>query len=294
MTQYYKETAPAPLTEYGIEFFLQKRINEGVTARAHIHPAIELIYIARGRFEIGIDGDTVFAEVGDLVLFRANAIHTIKHIAEGEGAYYVLKINPTLLFQIFAGGDCLSCVIPFIRKNRGDVSHFSASVIPTETRKILDQMIAEYNQADKLFFAAERAFTGALLVSLLRTLIPVSASVDGEADISEKNVALIYESVKYINENYASDITPAECAAVIHLSYSYFAKIFRAVMGKTFKEYLTGVRLAKAHTVLISTDIPITDVAIACGYGNLSYFISEYGRVYGKTPRDTRKELLGK
>ena len=65
-------------------------------------------------------------------------------------------------------------------------------------------------------------------------------------------------------------------------------------MGKTFKEYLTGVRLAKAHTVLISTDIPITDVAIACGYGNLSYFISEYGRVYGKTPRDTRKELLSK
>jgi AraC-like DNA-binding protein len=65
-------------------------------------------------------------------------------------------------------------------------------------------------------------------------------------------------------------------------------------MGKTFKEYLTGVRLAKAHNILIATDIPITDVAISCGYTNLSYFISEYKKVYGRTPRDTRKELLGK
>jgi AraC-like DNA-binding protein len=62
-------------------------------------------------------------------------------------------------------------------------------------------------------------------------------------------------------------------------------------MGKTFKEYLTGVRLAKAHNILISTNLPITDVAASCGYGNLSYFISEYRRVYDKTPRDTRKAL---
>ena len=107
----------------------------------------------------------------------------------------------------------------------------------------------------------------------------------------EKTVALIHQSVQYINENYASDITPNQCAASIHLSYSYFAKLFRAVIGKTFKEYLTGVRLAKAHNALLSTAIPITDVAVACGYTNLSYFISEYKKVYGKTPGDTRKEL---
>ena len=65
-------------------------------------------------------------------------------------------------------------------------------------------------------------------------------------------------------------------------------------MGKTFKEYLTGVRLAKAHNILISTSLPITDVAVACGYSNLSYFISEYRKAYGKTPRDARKEFSGR
>ena len=294
MNDFYKETAPPHLLEYGIEFFSQTKSNAGVIAKAHIHPAIEFIYITKGIFEIGIDNEHFTAGEGDLVLFRANAIHTTRHIGEGEGNYYVLKINPTLLFQIFLGGDNSGCVIPFIHKNAGDVSHFTADVIPKESQQILDMMIREFEHSDRFFFALERAHAAEFLVSLLRTVIAPETEPQDSCELSEKSVALIYESVQYINENYASDITPAECAANIHLSYSYFAKLFRAVMGKTFKEYLTGVRLAKAHNILISTSLQITDVAVACGYSNLSYFISEYRKVYGKTPREMRKEISAK
>lgn len=72
---------------------------------------------------------------------------------------------------------------------------------------------------------------------------------------------------------------------------SYFARLFRAVMGKTFKKYLVSVRLAKAKSILLSTDVSVTDVAMACGYSNLSYFISEYKKEFGKTPRQERKEI---
>ena len=199
----------------------------------------------------------------------------------------------TLLFQIFTGKDNNGCVIPFIHKSSDDISFFKSEIIPDETKEILDDMICEYNRSDRFFYASERAFAARLLISLLRSLISTKTAID-DSDISERSVALIHKSVKYINDNYASDITPDECAASIHLSYSYFAKLFRAVMGKTFKEYLMGVRLAKAHNILISTTLPITDVAASCGYGNLSYFISEYKKIYGKTPRETRKEISAK
>ncbi|MBQ8408045.1 MAG: AraC family transcriptional regulator [Clostridia bacterium] len=289
MTDVYTETAPPHLSEYGIEFFSQTKDNAGVIARAHIHPAIEFIYITKGTFEIGIDSEQLTATVGDLVLFRANAVHTTRHVGEGYGEYFVLKINPTLLFQIFLGKDITGYVIPFLHRNPGDISHFAASDIPIEAKRILDSMIDEYDHSDKYFFAIERAYAAAFLVSLLRTVIKPQSYLQG-GEISEKSVGLIYESVKYVNENYASDITPTDCAESIHLSYSYFAKLFRAVTGKTFKEYLTGVRLAKAHNVLISTALPITDVAASCGYSNLSYFIAEYRKVYGRTPRETRKD----
>ena len=292
MSDFYKEQSPPALSIYGIEFFSQKKANSGVVARAHIHPAIEFLYISTGIFEIGIDGERFIANVGDLVLFRANAIHTTRLISEGEGEYYVLKINPTLIFQFFHGEDSNECIIPFIHKSERDISFLAAKDIPNETRAVLEEMICEYNRADEFFYASERAYAARLLISLLRSVIPPRRSID-DGEISEKTVSLIHESVKYINENYAADITPTECAASIHLSYSYFAKLFRAVMGRTFKEYLTEVRLAKAHNILLSTSLPITDVATACGYGNLSYFISEYRKAYGKTPRDTRKEFSG-
>ena len=295
MAEYFKEQALPQLLEYGIEFFRLEHKEQGGVTKAHIHPAIEFIYITGGRYEIGVDNDIFIAKEGDLLLFRSNVIHTLKHVSEnnGIGNYYVLKINPSLLFQFFTEKNTIDCVVPFIHKRDNDISYFSSADIPDKTKKVLTDMIFEYEHSDRFFYAIERAFAARLIISLLRTVINPKSSID-DSELSERSVALIHQSVEYINKNYASDITPDECAASIHLSYSYFAKLFRTVMGKTFKEYLTGVRLAKAHSILISTSLPVTDVAALCGYGNLSYFISEYKKIYGKTPRDTRKELSAK
>ncbi len=294
MNSYYKETPPHNLENYGIEFFLHKNYGQGIMTHAHIHPAVEFLYIVKGIFDIDINSAQITANTGDLVLFRANTIHSVRHANEGEGEYFVLKIDPTLLFQIFRGSGNNRCVIPFINKHSGDISLFTADIISDETKRILDAMMYEYEHSDGFFYALERSFAAAFLVSLLRTVMKPTESNGICKEINEKSVSLIYDVVKYINENYALDITPAECAASVHLSYSYFSKIFRAIVGKTFKEYLTGVRLAKAHNSIISTELPITDIAVACGYNNLSYFIFEYRKIYKKTPGETRKELSRK
>jgi AraC-like DNA-binding protein len=49
------------------------------------------------------------------------------------------------------------------------------------------------------------------------------------------------------------------------------------------------VRLSRAENLLLTTDLSVTEIAAACGYGSLSYFIAEYKRGKGKTPRDARK-----
>ncbi len=76
----------------------------------------------------------------------------------------------------------------------------------------------------------------------------------------------------------------------IILQNIFLAKLFRTITGKSFKEYLTAIRLAKAYNILIATDLPITDVALSCGYNNHTYFTAEYKKYYGKTPTETRKE----
>ena len=101
MAEYYIERENSSLSEYGIEFFLQNHSTRGYTTRAHIHPAIELIYVKSGEYFVSIDNDEIRASAGDLLFFRSNTIHSIRLDGDGAGSYYVLKINPSLLFHIF-------------------------------------------------------------------------------------------------------------------------------------------------------------------------------------------------
>ena len=288
MSDYYIERENSSLSEYGIEFFLQVHSTRGYTTRAHIHPAIEMLYIRKGEYSVSIDNEEVSAIAGDLLFFRSNTIHSVQLVSNNVGEYYVLKINPSLLFHIFPGRGQMSMISPFLLKRRGEKALFKDADISSEFKSIFRKMADAVNREEAIFFTVERAYASLLLVDMITSMLKES---NAESDVNEKNLSLIHKCVEYINTNYASEISADECARMIHMSYSYFARLFRTVMGKTFKEYLVSVRLAKAKSILLSTDISVTDVAMACGYTNVSYFISEYKKEFGKTPRQERKTI---
>ena len=103
-------------------------------------------------------------------------------------------------------------------------------------------------------------------------------------------VRRIFDGISYIEQNYASPITPEDCAAHLCMSYSHFAKQFRAVTGRTFKQYLTYIRISHAETDLVTTNDSVTEIAMRTGFNNVSHFIATYRTLRGKTPLETRRE----
>jgi AraC-like DNA-binding protein len=62
--------------------------------------------------------------------------------------------------------------------------------------------------------------------------------------------------------------------------------------GRTFTSFLLQSRLALAHRRLSDPALagtPISTIAVACGFGDLSYFNHSFRRTYGETPSDVRK-----
>ncbi len=289
---FYKEAPPRQLSEYDIEFFEQDVTTGCMEAivNAHIHTAVEILYITAGVFRIDSEGEQADAFAGDIVLFRSNTVHSVYHLDESFGQYYVLKLTSQFLFQSFRGENSIDCVMPFLKGGKGNQFVFKSSVITKEIYEIRDKMINEYNGKKHMMFSMEKAYACAFVVSMYREFF-AGKSYDGDKNsaINENMVALIHKSVEYINENYASNITPVECAKAVNLSYSYYAKLFHLVMGKSFKEYLLGIRLAKAYNILLITDLSVTDIALTCGYKSPAYFTAEYKKHYGITPSETRK-----
>ncbi len=88
-----------------------------------------------------------------------------------------------------------------------------------------------------------------------------------------------------------SDLTIDVVAERHHVTPRYIRMLFEK-KGLTFSEFVLGERLARVHHVLIDpgfADRPISDIAFAAGFGDLSYFNRTFRRRYGATPSDVRE-----
>jgi len=59
-------------------------------------------------------------------------------------------------------------------------------------------------------------------------------------------------------------------------------------MGRSPARYYLEVRLDRARHLLMQSNIPVVDVAIACGFVSASHFSKCYREMYGKSPLQER------
>jgi iron complex transport system substrate-binding protein len=101
---------------------------------------------------------------------------------------------------------------------------------------------------------------------------------------------LIFDSIVYINRNLDKKLTEENIAREFGVSYSHFSREFKKATGRTFKDYIVDTRMNHAEQLLVNTDLQVSEIAASCGYSNISYFISLYKKIKGKTPLKERKE----
>jgi AraC-like DNA-binding protein len=68
----------------------------------------------------------------------------------------------------------------------------------------------------------------------------------------------------------------------------HFLRAFRGATGTTPHQYLVAARLRRAARLLLTTALPVTEVALEAGFGDLSNFIRTFRRAAGRSPRAFR------
>ena len=62
-------------------------------------------------------------------------------------------------------------------------------------------------------------------------------------------------------------------------------RLFRTHLNTTPRRYLQELRLHRARILLAETDMPVVDVAIACGYESADNFSKRFRETFGISPR---------
>jgi|SRR5688572_9252629 len=84
-----------------------------------------------------------------------------------------------------------------------------------------------------------------------------------------------------------------EIANAVGLSRTHFARRFQFMVGVSFAEWSTLVRIKEAKELLKIIDLSITGVAAAVGYPDVTTFARVFRKYEAMSPRDYRTKLLG-
>lgn len=69
---------------------------------------------------------------------------------------------------------------------------------------------------------------------------------------------------------------------------SYLIRLFKKDFGYTPIEYLIKLRLEHAQYLILNTNLNIGEISRLCGYNTPSFFIEQYKKAYGRTPKNQR------
>lgn len=290
--EYYVENDFKLIADSGIIFFEQKNSANSVAAQGHIHETIEFIYTVSGEFDFYINDNHYVVGKDEMLLFRSNAIHRIYTRAQSENAYYVLKIKPSLIYELADKANATSYILRF--SLGGGKEYWSCEELEKNGRikEAFKRLIAENSESTSCRDVGTKLAAFYVVLETLRDIIQNETETTGAMIMPGSVASQIYKVIKYISESYGEDISAERCAKAVNMSYSYFSRSFKRITGSGFKEYLNSVRLSQAERLLASSDKSIMEVSLECGYDNVSYFIMLFRRHKGVTPLEYRKNTV--
>jgi two-component system response regulator YesN len=94
----------------------------------------------------------------------------------------------------------------------------------------------------------------------------------------------IQQAVRFINDNYRTDIRLAAVAREAGMSPAHFSRIFKKVMGLSYQEYLNSRRITKAKNLLRTSAQSVTEIAFSLGFADPTGFGRIFKKLTGQTP----------
>lgn len=89
----------------------------------------------------------------------------------------------------------------------------------------------------------------------------------------------------YVEACLEQEVTLADLAAVGGFSTYHFARAFKRSTGSSPHAYVLQRRVERAKRLLADGDLPLAQVALACGFGSQSHFTLRFREATGLTPR---------
>jgi AraC family transcriptional regulator len=96
----------------------------------------------------------------------------------------------------------------------------------------------------------------------------------------------------YVEDKLDSTIRVSDLAGLVRLSSSHFSRAFRDTFGETPFTYVMKRRMMRAQQLMLTSRVPLSQVALACGMCDQAHFSRTFRRIVGTNPGAWRRQFL--
>ena len=252
----------------------------------HWHEEMEIIYVEEGTIHVFVRNTEYLLNKGELVLVNPQAIHAIRQYEDRSARYYNILFRFSML-ESGADDTCREKYLEPIYSRRLLMPEYLSAAHPLhqEIEPLIRELLVDPHHQrfhDELLIKSR-------LFEIMYRILPYCDTADKATAYED----IIYEKLKlslqYLEKNYAEQITVEKMATISNYSESHFSKLFKQLTGESFAQYLKNYRLEKAADRIVNEKKKISEIAVACGFSNLSYFSRSFYEKFRTTPKDFRK-----
>ncbi|MDR3708596.1 MAG: AraC family transcriptional regulator [Capsulimonadaceae bacterium] len=244
----------------------------------HDHDFYEVMYVHQGRVRHVLPDRADILQTGDLVLVRPQDAHSVRS-KPGEPALIFNVAFPAISWRDY-------CRLIRIDADRP----WPSSGVGPRRSAISPQAMPACADAFERVLEAYRGEPSHLhLCVFWCSLLTCIGGYESEDRTAASNAPeWLKQACREMSapSNLQGGITRlVELAGV---SGAHLSRCMRAAMGVTPTDYINEQRLRRSAALLVSSPADITEIALDCGYDNLSYFYRLFRARYGMTPRAYR------
>lgn len=257
-------------------------------AGPHMHSQVEFNMICSGSMTYWFDGREMTVGAGQLLLFWGMIPHQVTSCADPT-EFVVIYAPMSLFIELPELGPLRDAIFRGAMVEAGSVRPYETDIFQKWRKDLMSgERRLEQIVRDELTARVRR-----IDVDGWRDLRNL-ASYSGvrEASGADHDRALRVEMMaRYINEHALEPISADHVAGAARLHPNYAMALFKRAVGMTIKQSIIRHRLDTAQSMLIASDVSISEIAFDCGFGSISSFYAAFEKRFSVSPQQFRKSI---
>ena len=242
----------------------------------HWHPHYEITIIRYGKYTLESNTTLINSDKPLAIIHRPYCLHRLNADSSSVYSRCVIYINRSILsnfseklidLSVFASASMI-CANP-------DESELSEIV------DLAERLQRTVGNDDQPVVHPDNS-KGALIAALIMNEV-LGILNSGRGTAYSTRHSYIQDVLRDITENLSDPKTVDELAGKYGVGHTKLAEDFRQATGKTYKKYLTDLRMTRAIELLASGS-SIINASLETGYSSEAHFIKTFREYYGVTP----------